>query len=102
MWTDRFHQANLISSNLDTVCVEVLTEVQNVQNNVLEAVTNQPHADTPEVQTANAVVQDPQMASLVSLISNLTTIPSYTQSVHIQLLFVYVNSVHTQMNASLE
>ena len=73
MQTAGFHQANLISSNLDTVCAEVLAEVQNVQNNVLEAVMNQPDAVSPQLQTADAVIQDPQMASLVSLISNLTS-----------------------------
>ena len=46
MQTAGFHQANLISSSLDTVCAEVLAEVLNVQNIVLEAMTNvQPPAD---------------------------------------------------------
>ena len=83
MQTAGFHQVNLIYSNLDTVRAEVLAEVQNVQNHVLDAVTNQPSTNSPQIQTANAVVQDPQMASIVTLISNLTlTVVSLQQQVN--------------------
>ena len=83
MQTAGFHQVNLIYSNLDTVRAEVLAEVQNVQNHVLDAVTNQPSTNSPQIQTANAVVQDPQMASIVTLISNLTsTVASLEQQVN--------------------
>ena len=73
MRTAGFHQANLISLNLDTVCAEVLAEVHNVQNNILEATTREQPPVTPsQTQTANIVIQDPHMASLLTLIINLT------------------------------
>ena len=73
MCTKGFHQANLISSNLDIVRAEVLAKLQSIQNNVLEAMTNvQPPAEPSQTQTANEVIQDQQMANLVAFISNLT------------------------------
>ena len=74
MRTAGFHQANLITTNFNTLRTEVLAEVKNVQNNLLDAMTNvQPPADPPQNQTANVVVQDPQVANLMALITNLTT-----------------------------
>ena len=51
----------------------MLAEVHNVQSTVLEAMTReQPQITPSQTQTANAVIQDPNMANLLTMISNLT------------------------------
>ena len=72
-----FHQANMIAENLNTVREEVLTEVQNVQNVVANAMANLPQIEEinpapPQNQTANAVIQNPDYTALVNQITNLT------------------------------
>ena len=71
-----FHQANMLAENLDSVRHEVLNEVHNVQNVVANAMSNIPHSDestpAPQIQTANAVTTNSDMATLVAQISALS------------------------------
>ena len=69
-----FHQANLTAANLDDVRNEVLQEVRHVQTNVIEAmVAAPPVAEPSQTQVENSIVSNTELASLVTLISNLTT-----------------------------
>ena len=71
-----FHQANMIAENLNIVRQEVLSKVHNVQTVVANAMSNIPQVDNiqplPQIQTANAVITNSEMATLISQMTTLT------------------------------
>ena len=80
MRTAGFHQANMISEILDTVHHEVLAEVQQLQRVIPNSIDGIPpipeqNHTLPQIQTTNAVIvnPNPEIAGLLTLITNLTT-----------------------------
>ena len=79
-WSAGFHHANIMASNLNNVCEDILEEVYHVQTNVIEPMMDSPpqvdeilNPTPPQIYTANAEISDQELADLTNVISNLAT-----------------------------
>ena len=68
-----FYQANITASNLDNIREFFLDKLQHIQPNVIEVMKNvQPPEEVPQIQTANTVIENQEIAGLINLITSLT------------------------------